>query len=165
MGKLSKIKGIELIGKELAKGVTKVEIMANFGKQWQTPKDTFNKWYLIAFEDYQVQLQAKEAERQALVSKNLSTEISAQIATEQELDLILSKIARGDVQVESWINGEIVLKNVSPSDVAKAADLLYKRKGSYAPTKQANTDTEGNSMPTTFVIQSVVSGTPIDESE
>lgn len=131
---VSKEKGIELIVSELKIGTKKEDIMANFGKNWQTPKDTFNKWYLIAKEKHTEANKAKELQRQELLSESLKDEIQAQILTELDIDLILSQIAKGEVE------------NTSPSDVIAACRELYKRKGSYKPTKISNTTVTGEDV-------------------
>ena len=91
-------------------------------------------------------MRAKELEKQAAISESLKDEIQAQILTEIEIDLILSKIVTGDIKVEEYIKGEPVIRDVYPSDIIAAADKLYKRKGSYAPAKVAPTNPDGSAI-------------------
>lgn len=146
MDKISKIKGIELIFNDITAGLPKQAIMAKFGENWRTPIDTFDKWYKVARTRYEDENKAKEAERQRILSETMKSEISALIATENEIDLILSQMVRGNVQIEKWKDGDCVLTDIAPADVIRAADLLYKRKGSYAPAKIAQTDKDGNDL-------------------
>ncbi len=106
----------------------------------------FKSYYKLANEKHTEAMRAKELEKQAAISESLKDEIQAQILTEIEIDLILSKIVTGDIKVEEYIKGEPVIRDVYPSDIIAAADKLYKRKGSYAPAKVAQTDPEGNAM-------------------
>jgi thiamine biosynthesis lipoprotein ApbE len=89
MAKLSKNKGIELIIEELKKGTAKVAIMATFGKNWQTPKDTFNKWYLIALNEYTKDREAIEKEKAEVYKQ---TELNRQkgviIEREKALEMV-----------------------------------------------------------------------------
>lgn len=87
----------------------------------------------------------REAQQQ-VIGKDAQEDLLKAIATEDELDAVLSQIAFGNLEVEEWIKGEPVLRGVSPMEQIAAADKLYKRKGSYAPTKLANTDSEGNDI-------------------
>ena len=125
------------------KNVDRAVVLAKFVKKWQVSDRTFDRYWKTANERHTEALRALELERQGLLSESLKDEIQAQILTETEIDLILSKIVTGGIQVEEYIKGEPVIRDVSPSDIIAAADKLYKRKGSYAPTKAAITDTEG----------------------
>lgn len=153
MDKISKIKGIELIFNDITAGLPKQAIMAKFGENWRTPIDTFDKWYKVARTMYEDENKAKETERQRILSETMKDEISALIATENEIDLILSQMVRGNVQLEVWKDGTTQLKDIAPGDIVRAADLLYKRKGSYAPAKVAETDTDGNDKKSVVIFE------------
>lgn len=141
------------------KNVDRAIVLAKFVKKWQVSDRTFDRYWKTANERHTEAVRALELERQGLLSESLKDEIQAQILTETEIDLILSKIVTGDIKVEEYIKGEPVIRDISPSDIIAAADKLYKRKGSYAPTKLANTTASGDdvnqitiSMPAGFIL-------------
>jgi hypothetical protein len=124
--------------------VNRNEVMAKFGEKWQnTPTRTFDRHWSAARDEFNAELRAKEAILEQTRTETLQGEIAANIATESELDLVLSRIAMGGCRVQEYIKGEAIIRDITPTEVIMAADKLYKRKGSYAPTKVANTDSEG----------------------
>jgi hypothetical protein len=82
------------------------------------------------------------------MSEQLKSEINASIASTLELDLVLSQIATGNLKIADWVKGEIVLRGVEPMEQIAAIDKLYKRRGDYAPLKQASTNTAGEDAKT-----------------
>lgn len=92
----------------------------------------FKNYFKLANELHMEEVRAEESERQKLRSEARKNEIQDQILTEIEIDLILSKIAKGEIE------------DSSVADRISASDKLYKRKGSYAPTKLANTTASGD---------------------
>lgn len=138
---------IDFILSELQSGnVVYKDVFKVFLSRFKCSEPTFVTHWKKANEKHMEAMRAKELEKQAAISESLKDEIQAQILTEIEIDLILSKIVTGDIKVEEYIKGEPVIRDVSPSDIIAAADKLYKRKGSYAPAKVAQTDPEGNAM-------------------
>lgn len=135
---------IDFIIDELQKdNVLYKDVVSVFCAKFRCSDRTFDKYWAMANKKHTETIRAKELEKQAAMSESLKDEIQAQILTETEIDLILSKIVTGGIQVEEYIKGEKVIRDVYPSDIIAAADKLYKRKGSYAPTKTALTDTDG----------------------
>jgi hypothetical protein len=121
--------------------------MAKFGEKWQNTKNrTFDRHWSTAKDEFNDELRANEAIREQTRTETLQGEIAANIATESELDLVLSKIAMGGCRVQEFIKGEAIIRDVTPTEIIMAADKLYKRKGSYSPTKIANTDSEGKDI-------------------
>ena len=129
------------------KNVDRAVVLAKFVKKWQVSDRTFDRYWKTANERHTEAVRALELERQGLLSESLKDEIQAQILTETEIDLILSKIAKGEIE------------DASIADKISACVQLYKRKGSYAPTKLANTTASGDdvnqitiSMPAGFIL-------------
>lgn len=157
MAKLSKKEGVELIVAELKKSATKGEIMANFGKQWQTPKDTFNKWYLVACQQHkEVKTRADKVVEDIVIGKEVDAKIKAindaneRKAILQEKFVEVSKIKRGEIIVQVKGGKKETLKVTLSEEMkaiellAKIDDRLSKADGTDKPSKVASTDTEGN---------------------
>ena len=130
MPKLSKTAGIELIIAELKKGSAKATIMANFGKQWQTPKDTFNKWYLIAHKQFLNSQEALNKVKEVQEVENKINELKKASLTKLDRILIAEGIAMAKAKK---VNGQIMIP--SASDQLKALDYISKIEGDYAPVK------------------------------
>ena len=99
-----------------------------------------------AREAIRLEMEAKECIRQAELSEQLKSEINAAIKSDLELDLILSQLAAGECLVEEYVKGVAVIRNISPLEQISAIDKLFKRRGSYAPLKQAQTNTAGEDV-------------------
>ncbi len=102
----------------------------------------------VAREAIKTEQVAKETILQANLSEQLNSEINAAIKSDLELDLILSQIATAGVEVEEYVKGEAVTRSVTPMEQIKAIDQLFKRRGSYAPLKQAATTVSGEDAKT-----------------
>ncbi len=133
----------------LEAGKTTGEIVQICTNSYKCGDDVVNKYIKEAKLIILSRNQAKELERQANVSEALKNEIQAEILTEQELDLIMSRIVDGNIEVAEYIKGERIIRDTSPMEIIAAADKLYKRKGSYAPTKQSQTRPDGSELPDT----------------
>lgn len=77
------------------------------------------------------------------------------LKTDLELEQILCQIASSNLEVEEIMGGAAVLRGATPGEMCKAIDLLFKKRGSYAPTKVANTDGHGNDISPIINIQVV----------
>ncbi len=84
------------------------------------------------------------------------------LKTDLELEVILCQIASNNVSVQEWVSGEVVLRDVSPSETIQAIAQLFKKRGSYAPIKTAATDTKGNDVILITKVE-IVKPTPLDE--
>lgn len=152
MAKANNDAKIEFIVEHLAKGGERRDILAKFGEKWQDSDRTFDRLLKTASEINTERNKTKEAERQANVSEALKNEIQAEILTETEIDLIMSRIVDGNIEVREYIKGETVIRDTTPMEIIAAADKLYKRKGSYAPLKVADTDKDGNDKKQTIIL-------------
>lgn len=138
---------IEWIISQLRDGCSRSEIMANIDKHWQMSVRTFDRLLEVAYTRFTEAQQALEAARLDQLSTTAKNELNEAILTEMELDAIVSQIASGNCTVEEWVKGEAIIRQVNPTEVLNAVDKLYKRKGSYAPIKQATTKTDGTDVP------------------
>lgn len=57
------------------------------------------------------------------------------LKTDLELEQILCQFATNNVEVEEWVKGEAVLRGISPTESINAIAQIFKKRGSYAPTK------------------------------
>lgn len=138
---------IEWIVSQLRVGRIRSEILADIGELWRTPSRTFDRLFSEATKRFTETQQALEAARLDQLSTTAKNELNEAILTEMELDAIVSQIASGNCTVEEWVKGEAIIRQVNPTEVLNAVDKLYKRKGSYAPIKQATTKTDGTDVP------------------
>ncbi len=128
------------------KGLTREEIVTKFVQKWGTSTKTADRVLKKARQVHDSEVQALEDKRQAELSEDLKSEIQAEIITETEIDLILSKMVRGEVHIKEYLKGQVVVRDLEPSEIIAAADKLYKRKGSYAPAKVAQTNPDGTEV-------------------
>lgn len=135
MAKVEKQATIEFICNFVRKGANREEILQEFAKKYNLGTRTFDSRLKIAREVVQNEIRAKEEIREATLPETVRSEILEGIATESEIDLIVSQILRGNCSIKTWVNGEAVLEDVQPSDILAAADKLYKRKSSYGEKK------------------------------
>jgi len=113
--------------------VERGEVMAVFGKKWQTPVRTFDRYFKKAKERHSKQRQAIE---KAKMEESIKTEVEAvrsQIKSKEEILLKLGEIID---QKAKRVEGVIVMPTYS--DVKGAIDLYNKMQGYYAPTKSEN---------------------------
>ena len=141
MPKLSKTAGIKLIVAELQKGIAKVSIMAYFGNKWQTPKDTFNKWYAIALAQYnEAQISINKQKAEDYKQSELNAQKGLILSREKVLEMTSNvlKVAYNNVVTKKDD------KSITSFATAKAA--YTKLCGMDLPDKIANTDSEGNDL-------------------
>jgi len=148
--KASNIAKIDFVLDLLREGKVRHEILAALGKMWQTPERTADRLIKSAAERLLQEQQAAEQARLDQLTEETKQAAKDAILSEIEIDAILSQIVRGNLQVVDWISGIPTIRDVTPTEIINAADKLYKRKGSYAPIKNANTDKEGNDVAPAF---------------
>ena len=69
------------------------------------------------------------------------------LKTDLELEQILCQFASNNLEVEEWVKGKVILRGISPLESIQAIAQIFKKRGSYAPIKTANTDKDGNNAP------------------
>ena len=146
--KNGKVQRIEQMKEMLRHGFDRKDILEELLKTYKVSNATMDNELKEAREFIRVEMEVKEQLRQAQLSEQLKSEINASIKTDLELDLILSQIATGNIEIEVWLAGEASTRGVAPMEQIAAIDKLYKRRGSYAATKVAQTNTAGDDAKT-----------------
>lgn len=144
--KNGKLARIEVMKERLRQGFDRAIILEELGKTWKVSRATMDNELKVAREAIKVEQDAKEKILQDNLSEQLKSEINASIKSDLELDLILSEIASAGCQVEEFVKGEAIIRNVQPMEQIAAIDKLFKRRGSYAPVKQASTNAAGEDV-------------------
>ena len=138
---------VEFIKNLLRKGGKRVDILAKFGKKWQNVSTrTFDR----RLKEAEALFQAEQASIQALAEQDVAKTIEVRkidIMSAIERKEILTQIARGEIPLKKAlvIDKNIEFIEVVPdyTDRKNAIAELNKMDGSYAPTKQANTNPDG----------------------
>ena len=146
---------VDFIADCLRKGEQRKVILAKFGEKWQsTSSRTFDR----RLKQAEKAAAGQQKRIQALAEEKVSEEADAlksAIMTSLELQLYLSEIIRKPTKVmkvgnshvmvnEVTANGKSVIEILPTDTKLKAADLLCKIRGDYAPTK---TDVTVNELP------------------
>jgi len=146
--KNGKVQRIEQMKEMLRAGLDRAIIFQKLSETCKLSERTLDNELKEAREAIRLEMEGKEGIRQAKLSEQLKNEINASIKSDLELDLILSQLAAGECQVEEYVKGVAVIRNISPLEQISAIDKLFKRRGSYAPLKQAQTNTAGEDAKT-----------------
>jgi hypothetical protein len=77
----------------------------------------------------------REAVRLATTTETIKEAVKEALLSDLELEAILCKIAAGKMEVEQIFGENVVLREVTPSEMVNAIDKLFKKRGSNAPTK------------------------------
>ncbi|GEO08743.1 hypothetical protein [Segetibacter aerophilus] len=142
----SKQKRVADITEMLASGMERKEILRKVSKTCKVSSRTIDNEIKEAKEILKKrQLEAEEI-RLRVRTKMTEDAVKEGLKSDLELELILSQIACANVEVEDWVKGEVVMRSVSPMESIAAIDKIFKKRGSYAPIKQANTDKSGNDV-------------------
>lgn len=148
--KNGKIQRIDRMKELLRLGLDRKDIFQELSKTFKGTERTLDNELKEARECVRLEMLAKEELRLTNLSEQVKSEINASIKSDLELDLILSEIATAGVTVEEYIKGEAVTRGATPFEQIAAIDKLYKRRGSYAPLKQAQTTTDGQDISPTL---------------
>jgi hypothetical protein len=134
--KANKQQYIDFIVSELENSNVLYKDVCNvFLRKFACTRQTFDKYWKIANESYK---EAQQAIKEAKEVQTITNEI------DRLKTLNLTKIDRMRIAESIAMNTEM---NSTPSEQLKALDYLSKIEGDYAPTKTAQTDTEGNDLP------------------
>lgn len=141
---------IDAIIKEIETGTERGKVVAKFCKKFQKSTRTIDTYWKIANVQHTAKQQAikkelDEVDKQAAIEARKKA-----IMTANERKELLTKIANGQMKVKKpfVISGKIMeyLSEPDAADRMKAISELNKMDGDYAPTKIAQTDTEGNDI-------------------
>jgi hypothetical protein len=65
-------------------------------------------------------------------------QLNEAIKSDLELEAILCQIATGGLKIETIVQGEAVLRDVTPTEMITAIDKLYKKRGLYVTKPEAD---------------------------
>ena len=154
MAKVANVTHVEFIKSCLRKGEQRGDILAKFVKKWQNVSiRTFDRRLKEAENDMQTEISAINDKAYKNIEK-IADELSCQILSTLERQVILSKIARGEIMLTKpmVVDKAVELIPVVPDwmDRKNAISELNKMDGSYVPVKIAQTDKDGNDIPPTI---------------
>ncbi len=158
---------IDAIVKQLEKGKGFGTVLKLIGTKWDLSRTTFSRYWKTANQAHlEAQQKIKEA-KAALDMESALSERKSHIADVLERKEILTKIARGQIPLKRAmvVDGAIEYIEIVPDWMDRKAAIaeLNKMEGDYAPTKVAQTDTEGNNVkPQPPIILSLPPGFNID---
>jgi hypothetical protein len=138
------------IAKDLANGKERAEILRKYAKKWQISPRSIDRYLNPAKVIAKSMANLKDSVVKTAIIDETEKAIRAGLKSDLELELILSQIASGNVQITEWIKGEAVLRNVTPTEIVNAAKTIFTKRGSNAPTKIAQTDKDGNDIKVTL---------------
>jgi len=130
-----KQKRIDSIVSMLEKGMERKDILQTLAKSCKASARTLDSELKEAKLIVSRRNEQKEEIRQSVVSEEYKDVVKGQIVSDLELEAILCKIATGNMQVEEFIKGVPILRDVAPSEQIQAIDKLYKKRGTYSPIK------------------------------
>ncbi|MDR2652872.1 MAG: hypothetical protein LBC68_11280 [Prevotellaceae bacterium] len=121
---------------------TRVDILAKFGKVWQTSDRTIDRIIKEAKKCIEVRQNLREKAKNEVLVRSAKEMAENAEKTRNELVGILLEIARG--QKVRKIQDEIIIP--TESDRIRAIAELNKMSGNYAPVLTAETDSKGNDI-------------------
>jgi hypothetical protein len=144
--KISAPQGIKLCEDMIVSGVARETILQLITKKYKISVGGIDKWIRQAKPAAEIrQKEAEELRVTQLQAAHLEA-LNKGLKSDLELEVFLCQIAMGDFEIEELIRGEAILRNASPAERIKAIEQLYKKRGSYAPTKIAATNKEGEDV-------------------
>ena len=140
MAKMANTTHIEFIKSCLRKGEKRGDILAKFGKKWQSVSiRTFDRRLEDAEDAMRAEISAINDKANKSIEKK-AEELSSEILSNLERQVILSKIARGEIMLTKpmVVDKVVELVPVVPDwmDRKSAIAELNKMDGAYAPIKQ-----------------------------
>jgi hypothetical protein len=150
MPKPSKQTIINAIIKQIENGKERASVLAIIGKKWQLSRRTFDRYWKDAnIQHAKLQDLAKEASDKAYIEASAEAAKKAVMSKQERLET-LSLIAYGGIPLKKAmvVDGKIKYIEVVPDWMDRKAAIaeLNKMDGSYAPTKVANTNKDGDDI-------------------
>ena len=149
---------------ELAKvGNSRGEVLAKVGKKWQLSERTFDRVWKIAQERHietQSNIQSKLNdtlldEKEGSLKSGLKSKLDRLLELQKQVEELNKELETNIMIVHTFSDGEIVTGMRPMNSIEKASinktikeirAEISKIEGDYAPTKTANTDTQGNDI-------------------
>lgn len=154
----SKEKRIAEIVTMLEGGKETKDVLRFFTENYGVSISTVEKDIKEAKETISKRNEEKEAIRLATMSTEYAEAVKGQIISDLEIEAILCKIVTGNVEVEEVMQGTPILRSVSPNEVINAAKTLFAKRGSNAPTKQANVNPDGTPIAPASTTTVIING-------
>ncbi len=144
MAKSDKI--IEEIGVMLSKGEAKAKVLADNVARWRISSRTFDRYWVKANEKAKQTRKAIDQVLNDTLTEETVAAFKEGLKSDLELEVILCQIATNNAQVEEWIAGEKIMRGVLPGEIIAAVREIWKKRGSYAPVKNALTNKDGDDI-------------------
>lgn len=154
----SKEKRIAEIVTMLEGGKETKDVLRFFTENYGVSISTVEKDIKEAKETISKRNEEKEVIRLATMSTEYAEAVKGQIISDLEIEAILCKIVTGNVEVEEVMQGTPILRSVSPNEVINAAKTLFAKRGSNAPTKQANVNPDGTPIAPASTTTVIING-------
>lgn len=147
---------IPFIEEELRAGNKRGEIQAKCVERWQMATRTFDRYLKKAYESITREQEARQKQLADLETARATDAREKAIMTKYERQELLSKIARGEIEIEEqevrydYVNKRYAAAAVKrlPGHATRIAAIaeLNKMSGDHAPKKIANTDPAGKKI-------------------
>jgi hypothetical protein len=143
---IPRTKGIELCTDMLIRKLSRQEIVQSITSEYKASAGAIDKWIRVARPIAESRSKDLEVIRVNQMEASIAEAVKAGLLSDMEIEMMLCKIISGDMKVEEWIKGDIVLRNVTPMEQIQAAKTIYAKRGSNAPTKVATTTKDGEDI-------------------
>lgn len=144
--KIAQDKGIELTVNLLSEGKTRAEIVQHLTTNYKISAGGVDKWIKAARPIILARQEEAEQVRIKATAEAIEDSLKSGLKSDLEIEVILCQIITDNVQVEEWVYGNKILRGVSPGEIIAAAQTIFKKRGSNAPIKTAQTDSKGNDL-------------------
>ena len=148
----SKDKYILDIASMLEQGMNRKAILQKVAKTCKASARTLDDYIKAAKKIVAERNEQKEKLRMEQTEQSLKEALNEAIKSDLELEAILCTIATGNLKVEEIVAGKAIIREVTPYEQISAIDKIFKKRGSNAPTKVANTDPEGNAIKQVIIV-------------
>lgn len=154
MPKPSKQVIIDAIIKEIETGTERGKVVAKFCKKFQKSTRTIDTYWKTANEQHivkqqEIKKELDEVDKQMAIESRKKAILSADERKEYLTKIITAKTDLkkiGNMHASIWEKEDGTKEIIDVQDKLKALAELNKMDGDYAPTKIAQTDTEGNDI-------------------
>lgn len=143
----SKEKRILDITSMLEQGLERKQILQKLSKTCKVSQRTIDDEIKAAKVVLSKRNEEKEAARLSVTTEEIQKAAKEAIISDLEIEAVLCNIIKGSYTVQEILKGGVALRDVSPTEITNAAKVLFTKRGSNAPTKIANTDTNGKDVP------------------
>ena len=119
----------------LEKGMERKAICEKMLKDAKVNPATTDRLIKEAKEIVRKRNEEKEDIRKDIMSKDYAEAVKGLIISDTEIEAVLCKIITNGIEIEEFIKGTPVIRDVSPMEIIQAAKTIYAKRGSNAATK------------------------------